>query len=77
MSAMKEFPACCISAYENLKSDSGKGDNLKDMLDAVDHELTLYAEGQDGCITPREQSQCIRWKQKWKNLLLRNNLVVT
>ncbi len=59
----EKLPACCECAYENLLADSGKPDNLRDMLDAIDHELTMYAEDQDGCITAKERSDCIRFKR--------------
>lgn len=59
----EKLPACCLCAYENLLADSGKPDNLRDMLDAIEHELTMYAEGQDGCITAKERNECIEFKE--------------
>lgn len=50
----KKFPACCIGAWD------GK-DNTASLIFAVDHELTMYAEDQDGCITAKEANECRRF----------------
>ncbi len=58
--ALAKLPPCCLSAYENLAADS-KAERIQDLLDAVTHEMTLYAEDQDGCITAKERAQCSRY----------------
>lgn len=63
--ALKDLPDCCLSAYENLLSDSQRPNNLKDMMDAVNHEMALHQEGQDGCISDLNYKKCIAFKKKW------------
>lgn len=58
--ARRRLPACAEATFDNLSQDSGHG-GIRDMIDAVNHELTLYAEDQDGCITAKERSECVRF----------------
>ncbi len=62
--AMKRLPGCCICAVDNCIDDNGE--TIGSIIAGVDHELTMYAEDQDGCITAKERSQCVRYLQ-WLN----------
>jgi hypothetical protein len=59
--ARRRLPACCVSTFENLQADSNGAERIQDLVDAVQHEMTLYAEDQDGCITAKERSECGRY----------------
>ncbi len=59
--ARQRLPACCLSAFESLQADSKNALRIEDLRDAVEHEMTMYAENQDGCITAKERSECSRY----------------
>jgi hypothetical protein len=59
--ARKKFPSCCLGALESTEADSGE--TVEALLAAVEHELDLYAEDQDGCITDRQRNECVRFKE--------------
>lgn len=64
--AWKKLPECCIAAAENCSADSGQN-RIQDLIDGVEHELQMAAEGQDGCITPKQVKQCkayLSWLRK-------------
>lgn len=49
--AYKRFPACCMGAWDEQRT-------VTSLVYAVDHELTMFKEGQDGCITNKERAEC-------------------
>lgn len=55
--AFKKFPVCCVGGLDGEET-------ISNLVFQVEHELTMYAENQDGCITTREASQCRRYF-KW------------
>jgi len=57
--AMKRLPACCVCAVENCVQDTGE--TISSIVAGVNHELTMYAEDQDGCITAKERNVCVRY----------------
>lgn len=52
--ANRRFPACCVGAWDEQET-------ISSLVFAVEHELTMYAENQDGCITAKEASECKRY----------------
>lgn len=59
--ARRRLPACCVGASDATIADTGK--TISALVAAVEHELTMYAEDQDGCITAKERTQCVRYLQ--------------
>ena len=49
--AYARFPACCIGAWNEKE-------RIEELIFACDHEMTMYAENQDGCITSKERREC-------------------
>lgn len=65
--AIRMMPKCCAITYDNLQSDSHGAEHVQDIIDAVEHELQLWKEGQDGCISGLEAAKCVaflRWVRK-------------
>jgi hypothetical protein len=62
--AMKRLPACCVCAVDACVQDTGE--TVQSIVAGVEHELTMYAEDQDGCITAKERNQCVRYLQWMK-----------
>jgi len=61
--ALRKVPACCYSAVESCIMDDGYP-SFQAIEDGVEHELQMYAEDQDGCITAKERNECVRFL-KW------------
>ena len=57
--AIKRVPMCCIIAVDNCIADTGE--TTESIIAGVTHELDMYAEDQDGCISARERNECVNY----------------
>lgn len=60
--ARKNLPLCCIGAAEATIADSGE--TIDALIAAVEHEIEIYLEGQDGCINTKEYHGCVQY-MRW------------